>query len=127
MAFLISKTVRKSDKYQLIYSINLSTFLMRIDFVEYICKTKRKNMKIPIIKHLVNFVEANDEDYIHETIEVLESLADVPTLKDEELEVIGELISNLYGAIEVNKEITSGVEKKDALNGFMKRVLGSIN
>ena len=84
-------------------------------------------MKIPIIKPLVNFVEANDEDYIHETIEVLESLADVPTLKDEELEVIGELISNLYGAIEVNKEITDGTPKKEALNGFMKRVLGSIN
>ena len=84
-------------------------------------------MKIPIIKHLVNFVEANDEDYIHETIEVLESLADVPTLKDEELEVIGELISNLYGAIEVNKEITDGTPKKEALNGFMKRVLGSLN
>lgn len=84
-------------------------------------------MKIPIIKHLVNFVEANDEDYIHETIEVLESLADVPTLKDEELEVIGELISNLYGAIEVNKEITDGTPKKEALNGFMKRVLGSIS
>ena len=84
-------------------------------------------MKIPIIKHLVNFVEANDEDYIHETIEVLESLADVPTLKDEELEVIGELISNLYGDIEVNKEITDGTPKKEALNGFMKRVLGSIN
>ena len=84
-------------------------------------------MKIPIIKHLVNFVEANDEDYIHETIEVLESLADVPTLKDEELEVIGELISNLYGAIEVNKDITDGTPKQEALNGFMKRVLGSIN
>ena len=84
-------------------------------------------MKIPIIKHLVNFVEANDEDYIHETLEVLESLADVPTLKDDELEVIGELISNLYGALEVNKEITNGTSKKDALNGFMKRVLGSIN
>ena len=84
-------------------------------------------MKIPIIKHLVNFVEANDEDYIHETLEVLESLADVPTLKDEELEVIGELISNLYGALEVNKEITNGTSKKDALNGFMKRVLGAIN
>ena len=84
-------------------------------------------MKIPIIKHLVTFVEANDEDYIHETLEVLESLADVPTLKDEELEVIGELISNLYGALEVNKEITNGTSKKDALNGFMKRVLGSIN
>ena len=75
-------------------------------------------MKIPVIKHLVNFVEANDEDYIHETLEVLESLADVPTLKDEELEVIGELISNLYGALEVNKEITNGTSKKDALNGL---------
>ena len=84
-------------------------------------------MKIPIIKHLVNFVEANDEDYIHETIEVLESLADVPTIKDEELEVIGELISNLYGVLEVGKENTNGTPKKDALNGFMKRVLGSIS
>lgn len=84
-------------------------------------------MKIPIIKHLVDFVDNNDLDYIHETIEVLESLADVPTLKDEELEVIGELISNLYGAVEVQKEISEGVAKKDALNGFMKRVLGSIN
>jgi hypothetical protein len=54
-------------------------------------------------------------------------LADVPTLKDEELEVIGELISNLYGSLEVSKEITNGTPKKDALNGFMKRVLGSIN
>jgi len=84
-------------------------------------------MKIPFIKHLVDFIEKNAVDYLHETIEVLESLADVPTLKDEEMEVIGELISNLYGAIEVQKEISNGVVKKDALNGFMKRVLGSIN
>lgn len=84
-------------------------------------------MKIPIIKHLVNFVEANDEDYLHETLEVLESMAEIPTLKDEEMEVIGELISNMYGALEVTKEISSGVAKKDALNGFMQRVLGSIN
>ena len=77
--------------------------------------------------YLVDFIEKNDVDYLHETIEVLESLADVPTLKDEEMEVIGELISNLYGAIEVQKEISNGVVKKDALNGFMKRVLGSIN
>jgi hypothetical protein len=84
-------------------------------------------MKLPIIKHLVNFAEENDEDFLHETIDVLESMADVPTLKDEELEVIGELISNLYGALEVSKEIRSGAEKKDALNAFMKRVVGSIN
>ena len=58
-------------------------------------------MKIPIIKHLSNFVENNDEDYLVETIEVLEDLTEVSTLKDEELDVIGELISNMYGALEV--------------------------
>ena len=96
--------------------------LSSINFVP----VKRIVMKIPIIKHLVDFVEKNDEDFIHETIEVLESLADVPTIKEEELEFIGELISNMYGAIEVQKEISKGTSKKDALNGFMKRVLGSI-
>lgn len=84
-------------------------------------------MKIPFIKHFVDFIEKNDIDYLHETIEVLESLADLPTLKDEEMEVIGELVSNLYGAVEVQKEILSGTGKKEALNGFIKRVLGAIN
>jgi hypothetical protein len=84
-------------------------------------------MKIPIIKHLNNFIEKNDEDYIIETIEVLEDLTEVTTLKDEELNVIGELISNMYGALEVHKEIKKGTPKRDALNGFMKRVLGSID
>jgi len=84
-------------------------------------------MKIPIIKHLTNFIEQNDEDYIVETIEVLEDLTEVSTIKDDELDVIGELISNMYGALEVHKEIKKGTSKKDALNGFMKRVLGSID
>lgn len=84
-------------------------------------------MKLPIIKHLTQFIEDNDEDYIIETIETLEALTEVPSLKDEELDVIGELISNMYGAIEVNKMIKDGTTKKDAVNNFMKRVLGSID
>lgn len=84
-------------------------------------------MKIPIIKHLTTFIENNDEDYLVEAIEVLEDLTEVSSLKDEELDVIGELISNMYGAIEVNAEIKKGIPKRDALNGFMKRVLGSID
>ena len=60
-------------------------------------------------------------------IEVLEDLTEVSSLKDEEMDVIGELISNMYGAIEVNTEIKKGTSKKEALNGFMKRVLGSID
>lgn len=84
-------------------------------------------MKLPVIKHLTSFIEENDQDYILETIETLEALTEVPSLKDEELDVIGELISNLYGAIEVDKMIKDGMSKKDALNSFMKRVLGSID
>ena len=84
-------------------------------------------MKLPVIKHLTNFIEENDQDYVLETIETLEVLTEVPSLKDEELDVIGELISNLYGAVEVDKMIKGGTPKKEALNSFMKRVLGSID
>ena len=33
----------------------------------------------------------------------------------------------MYGAIEVDKMVKDGVPKKEALNAFMKRVLGSID
>ena len=84
-------------------------------------------MRLPIIKHLVQFIEENDSDYIEETISVLENLTENPTIKDEEIDVIGELLSNLYGALEVSQSIEDGTNKKDALNSFMKRVQGSIN
>ncbi|QBN17285.1 DUF6952 family protein [Flavobacterium nackdongense] len=84
-------------------------------------------MKLPIIKHLSQFIEENDQDYVVETIEVLEALTEVSSLKDEELDVIGELISNMYGALEVHKMTKDGMDKKEALNAFMQRVLGSID
>ncbi len=84
-------------------------------------------MKLPIIKHLIEFIEQNDADFVLETIETLEALTEVSSLKDEELDVIGELISNMYGAVEVDKLIKEGTPKKEALNGFMQRVLGSID
>jgi len=84
-------------------------------------------MKLPVIKHLTSFIEENDQDYVLETIETLEALTEVPSLKDEELDVIGELISNMYGALEVDKMVKEGVPKKEALNTFMKRVLGAID
>lgn len=84
-------------------------------------------MKLPVIKHLTQFIEQNDSDYLLETIEVLENLTELESLKEEELDVIGELISNMYGAIEVHKMIKEGKDKKEALNDFMKRVLGSID
>ena len=84
-------------------------------------------MRLPLIKHLAKFIEANDEDFVVEAIETLEDLTEVSSLKDEELDVIGELISNMYGALEVSKSIKNGVPQKEAYNEFMKRVLGSID
>lgn len=84
-------------------------------------------MKLPIIKHLIEFIEENDEDWVNETIELLESMTEISSLKDEEIEVMGELLSNLYGSLEVQKMVKEGMGKKEAMNAFMKRVLGSID
>lgn len=85
-------------------------------------------MKLPIIKHLAQFIEDRDADFIEETIQTLEALTEVPSLKDEELDVIGELISNMYGALEVHRMMAEeGKSQKDALNAFMGRVLGAID
>ena len=84
-------------------------------------------MRLPVIKHIVQFIETNDQDYVNETVETLENLIECEQLKDEELDVIGELLSNFYGAIEVDNMIKQGTSQKEALNSFMKRVVGSID
>ncbi|MEM1408655.1 MAG: hypothetical protein AAGG59_17865 [Bacteroidota bacterium] len=84
-------------------------------------------MRLPLIKHTVEFIQTHDEDWVNETIELLEHISEAKGIKDEELEVIGELISNMFGAIEVNKDIKAGKPQKEALNDFMKRVVGTIS
>ncbi len=84
-------------------------------------------MRLPLIKHINSFIAENDEDFVVEAIEVLEHLTESENLKDEELDVIGELISNFYGALEVQKMVKSGTPEKEATNQFMKRVVGSID
>jgi len=83
-------------------------------------------MKLPLIKHLVQ-QEQFDEDYFEEASEVLLTIAEARGVTDNEIEVIGELLSNIEGAIEVKKLITEGASQRDALNGFMKRVVKSID
>lgn len=84
-------------------------------------------MKLPVIKNLIEFIDQNDEDFVEEAIQVLEHVSLAKGLKDEELDVIGELLSNMYGSLEVAKLIKSGTPQKEALNSFMQRVLGSID
>lgn len=84
-------------------------------------------MRLPLIKHVNKFVEQFDEDFIHETIAVLEHTSESNNLKDEELDAIGELLSTYYGVLEVRKLISEGMTEREALNTFMQRVVGSID
>ena len=84
-------------------------------------------MKLPTIKHINSFVKENDVDFVWEATMLLEHMTESATIKDEELDVLGELISNFYGAIEVNKLMREGKSEKEALNSFMQRVMGSID
>ncbi|MBO26123.1 MAG: hypothetical protein CMI33_05955 [Opitutales bacterium] len=84
-------------------------------------------MRLPLIRHIAEFIKNNDKDFIEETLDVLEHLTEFEGLSDNELDSLGEIISNLYGALEVEKFVEEGLSQKDALNEFMKRVQKSID
>lgn len=81
-------------------------------------------MKLPVIKQIQQTCSVQA---IETAIEVLENTSEAASLKEEELNVIGELISNLCGALEVHHLVAEGMPEKDALNNFMKKVMGSID
>ncbi|MDO9376976.1 MAG: hypothetical protein Q7T76_21290 [Ferruginibacter sp.] len=81
-------------------------------------------MKLPVIRHLQRSSSVAE---ITAAIAVLEQASEAPLIKDEELDVIGELISNLCGALEVHQLVAGGMTEKDACNTFMKKVVESID
>lgn len=81
-------------------------------------------MKLPVIRHLQ---KNNEVQKLESTLDVLENFTEHRSVSDEELDVIGELITNLCGAIEVHKMIEDGMPERDAANNFVKKVLGSID
>jgi len=81
-------------------------------------------MKLPIIKHLQ---KNNSAEKLQHTIDVLESFTEHRSVKEDEMDFVGELVTNIAGAIEMDKLVKSGMSEKDAANSFAKRVLGSID
>jgi hypothetical protein len=72
-------------------------------------------MKLPVIKHLTQFIEDNDQKFSRNHWG-LRSFNWSSILKDEELDVIGELISNMYGIFEVHKMVRK--KEKNKKNSF---------
>lgn len=81
-------------------------------------------MKLPVIRHLQ---KNNDIQKLENTLVVLENFTEHRSVSEQEIDVIGELITNICGAIEVHKMIEDGMPERDAANNFVKKVLGSID
>ncbi|MCT4033962.1 hypothetical protein HZQ14_11070 [Elizabethkingia anophelis] len=81
-------------------------------------------MKLPIIRQLY---QNCTEEQLDATLEVLEKFTEFRGVSDEDLDVAGELITNICGAREVHAQVKAGASEKDALNGFAQKVMGSID
>ena len=81
-------------------------------------------MKLPIIRQ---FYQTQTVENLEKTLEVLESFSEFRGTTDEDLNVAGELITNICGAIEVHANVANGMAERDALNSFAQKVLGSID
>lgn len=81
-------------------------------------------MKIPVIRQLF---QHNTPEQLETTLEVLEAFCEFRGVSETEVDVAGELITNICGALEVHAKVSDGVLEKDALNAFAQRVMGSID
>lgn len=81
-------------------------------------------MKLPVIRHLQR---NNDVGKLQHTIDVLENYTEHRSVNEEEMDIIGELITNLCGAVEVHKMIDEGTPEVEAANNFVQKVMGSID
>ena len=81
-------------------------------------------MKLPIIRQLY---QNQSPENLEKTLDVLESFSEFRGISDEEINVAGELMTNICGALEVAENVKNGMAEKDALNAFAHKVLGSID
>jgi hypothetical protein len=81
-------------------------------------------MKIPVIRQ---FFQNNTPEQLEATLEVLEAFCEFRGVHEAEIDVAGELITNICGALEVHANVKGGATEKDALNAFGQKVMGSID
>lgn len=81
-------------------------------------------MKLPVIRQ---FYQNQTVENLEKTLEVLESFTEFRGTTEEDMNVAGELITNICGALEVHEKVKEGMAERDALNSFAQKVLGSID
>ena len=81
-------------------------------------------MKIPVIRQLF---QSSSPENLATTLEVLEAFCEFRGVSETEIDVAGEMITNICGALEVHQMVADGAVEKDALNAFGQKVMGSID
>jgi len=81
-------------------------------------------MKLPIIRHLQ---KGTTTQQLETTLEVLEYFSEHRAVTEDEMNVVGELITNICGAIEVHANVAQGMSNVEAANAFAQKVMGSID
>lgn len=81
-------------------------------------------MKLPVIRQ---FYQTQSVEDLEKTLEVIEAFTEFRGTTEEDLNVTGELITNICGALEVHANVANGMAERDALNSFAQKVLGSID
>ena len=81
-------------------------------------------MKLPIIRQ---FYKNQTPENLEKTLEVLESFSEFRGTTEEDLNVVGELITDICGALEVHANVKNGMCEKDDLIVFALIVMGSID
>lgn len=81
-------------------------------------------MKLPVIRQ---FYQTQSVENLEKTLEVIEAFTEFRGTTEDDLNVTGELITNICGALEVHANVANGMTEKDALNSFAQKVLGSID
>ena len=81
-------------------------------------------MKIPVIRQLF---QSSSPEKLETALEVLEAFCEFRGVSETEIDVAGEMITNICGALEVHQMVADGAVEKDALNAFGQKVMGSID
>ena len=83
-------------------------------------------MKLPVIRTIASD-DSILEGELKTTVRILEKISTSRGLKEEEIDTIGELISNIEGAkIVIDDHRHYGTPLREALNKLMKRVINSV-
>ena len=115
----ISRTINKNASENINVNLNKSSCLK-------ILKKKIKSRKINSIvfsqKYRGNDFNEEIQVMVKASIDIIEAISEARGITEDELDVIGEILSNLYGAEEVRQAILSGTRRTQALNEFMNKV-----